>query len=163
MFNPDLLALAETFLQRCRVSGVKVATAESCSGGLLAGLLTEIPGASDVFERGFVTYANQSKTDLLHVAPEHLIKHGAVSKIVAQAMAQGLIRNTPCDLGLAITGIAGPDGGTPEKPVGLVYIAAARRGQGALAERRDFTGTRTEIRTAAIRSALELALQEFLA
>lgn len=163
MFDPALLVLAETFLQRCRVSGVKVATAESCSGGLLAGLLTETPGASDVFERGFITYSNQSKIDMLHVAPLHLEKHGAVSELVAQGMAQGLIRNTPCDLGIAITGIAGPDGGTPEKPVGLVYIAAARRGQGAFAERRDFNGTRTAIRLAAIQAALELAMQEFLA
>lgn len=129
----------------------------------MAGLLTEIPGASDVFERGFITYSNQSKIDLLHVAPAHLEKHGAVSDIVAQAMAQGLIRNTSCDLGIAITGIAGPDGGTSEKPVGLVYIAVARRGQGALAEQCRFSGTRSTIRLEAIRASLDLALREFLA
>lgn len=163
MFNPALLALTTTFLERCRAGGVKVATAESCTGGLLAGLLTESPGASEVYDRGFVTYTDQSKIDMLRVAEEHLVKHTAVSEIVAQSMAQGLIRNTPCDLGLAITGVAGPDGGTPERPVGLVFVAAARRGLGAFAERHEFTGTRDEIRQAAMQAVLELALQEFLA
>jgi nicotinamide-nucleotide amidase len=126
MFSPDLLALAEELLARARAKGLKIATAESCTGGLIAGLLTEIPGSSDVVERGFVTYSDQSKHELLGVSDELIAQHGAVSVQVAHAMALGALRHARADLAVAVTGIAGPGGGSKDKPVGLVYLAAAR-------------------------------------
>jgi nicotinamide-nucleotide amidase len=125
MFSPDLLARAEKLLANARAKGLKIATAESCTGGLVAGLLTEIPGSSDVFSCGFVTYSNQAKQDLLGVPADLLEKHGAVSEPVARAMASGALGKA--QLSVAITGIAGPGGGSAEKPVGLVHFAAARR------------------------------------
>jgi nicotinamide-nucleotide amidase len=106
---------------------MRIVTAESCTGGLITALLTEIPGSSDVVERGFVTYSNQAKQDLLGVPEDLLRAHGAVSEPVCRAMVQGALRNAPAQLGVAVTGIAGPGGGSLEKPVGLVYIAAASR------------------------------------
>lgn len=127
MFSPDLLARAETLLAAARAKGLKIATAESCTGGLIAGLLTEIPGSSDVVERGFVTYSNESKHELLGVPRELIERNGAVSSPVALAMAEGALRHSQAHLALAVTGIAGPGGGTDEKPVGLVYIAFIQR------------------------------------
>ena len=127
-FTPELLQQAAEFLATARAGGWKIATAESCTGGLIAGLLTEIPGSSDVFERGFVTYSNRAKEEMLGVPAALLRQHGAVSEPVARAMAEGAIRNSTAHLSIAVTGIAGPGGGTEEKPVGLVHIAAARAG-----------------------------------
>jgi nicotinamide-nucleotide amidase len=127
-FTPALLQQAAALLAAARATGLKIATAESCTGGLIAGLLTEIAGSSDVFERGFVTYSNQAKEEMLGVPAATLRQHGAVSEAVARAMAEGAIRNSAAQLSVAVTGIAGPGGGTDEKPVGLVYIAAARAG-----------------------------------
>ena len=127
-FTPELLQQATELLAAARAKGLKIATAESCTGGLIAGLLTEIAGSSDVFERGFVTYSNQAKEEMLGVPAALLRQHGAVSEAVARAMAEGAIRNSTSDLSVAVTGIAGPGGGTDEKPVGLVHIAAARAG-----------------------------------
>lgn len=129
MFSPSLIASAEAVLDAARKAGVKIATAESCTGGLIAGLLTEIPGASDVVDRGFVTYSNEAKETMLHVPHALLEAHGAVSRQVALAMAQGVLANSLAQAAVAVTGIAGPDGGTDAKPVGLVYIAAARAGR----------------------------------
>ena len=157
MFSADLMARAEKLLADARARGLKIATAESCTGGLVAGLLTEIPGSSDVFERGFVTYSNRAKEDMLGVPGAMLRQHGAVSEPVARAMAEGAIRNSVTQLALAITGIAGPGGGTDEKPVGLVHIAAARAGEATLHRECRFGDIgRSEVRVATVAAALAL-------
>ena len=157
MFSADLRARAETLLAAARVKGLKIATAESCTGGLIAGLLTEIPGSSDVVERGFVTYSNQAKEEMLGVPGAMLRQHGAVSETVARAMAEGAIRKSTAQLSVAVTGIAGPGGGTDEKPVGLVHIAAARAGEATLHRECRFGDIgRSEIRLATITAGLEL-------
>jgi len=132
--NEQLRAGAIAVLDACRARGLKVATAESCTGGLVAGALTEIPGSSDVVERGFVTYSNEAKQQMLGVPAETLTAHGAVSRATAEAMARGAISHSNADLAVAITGIAGPGGGSADKPVGLVHFAAASR-SGALTHR----------------------------
>ena len=132
MFAPELIADAERLIADLRARSWKLATAESCTGGLIAALMTEIAGASDVFERGFVTYSNAAKIGQLGVDLDLLFRHGAVSAEVARAMADGARRNSAADVALAVTGIAGPGGGTPEKPVGLVYLGLATRGAPAV-------------------------------
>jgi nicotinamide-nucleotide amidase len=157
MFSPDLLARAEHLLTTARAGGVRIATAESCTGGLIAALLTEIPGASDVFGRGFVTYSNKAKEDMLGVPAATLRQHGAVSEPVARLMAEGAIRNSTAQLSVAVTGIAGPGGGTEEKPVGLVHIAVARAGEPTLHRECRFGDIgRGEIRLASVAAALEM-------
>lgn len=126
-FN-SLVAEAAALLDACRAKGLKLATAESCTGGLIAAILTEVPGSSDVFERGFVTYSNEAKTEMLGVPAELIARHGAVSEEVARAMVLGALAHSPADIAVAVTGVAGPGGGSAEKPVGLVHLAAARRG-----------------------------------
>ena len=123
----EIMDLAIDVLSACRERGELIATAESCTGGLVAGALTAIPGASDVFERGFVTYSNASKSEMLGVPVWLIERHGAVSEDVARAMAGGALTHSRASLAVAITGIAGPGGGTQDKPVGLVYFAAGRR------------------------------------
>src|SRR5213593_4830213 len=118
---------AQALLELCRSKHRKIAVAESCTGGLLAATLTEIPGSSDVFERGFVTYSNEAKQAMLGVAPATLEHHGAVSRETAQAMAEGALARAPVDFAVSVTGIAGPSGAVPGKPVGLVHFAAAAR------------------------------------
>jgi nicotinamide-nucleotide amidase len=160
MFTPELITGAETLLNACRTRHLKITTAESCTGGLVAGVLTEIAGASDVFERGFVTYSNAAKNEMLGVPTAVIERHGAVSAAVAVAMVEGALNHAPADVAVAVTGIAGPNGGTVQKPVGLVYIAAHRRGGDAGAHRFQFTkGTRQEIRIESVREALRLALE----
>jgi nicotinamide-nucleotide amidase len=130
--SPDFDALvdeAATLLDLLRARELKLATAESCTGGLIAAILTEVPGSSDVFERGFVTYSNEAKTEMLGVPAALIKEHGAVSEEVARAMAEGALRNSRADIAVSVTGVAGPDGGSAEKPVGLVHLAAARRGR----------------------------------
>ncbi len=123
----DLTGNAKLLLDALRGQGLKLVCAESCTGGLICACLTEIPGSSDVVERGFVTYSNAAKCEVLDV-PEAMIEtHGAVSEEVAGAMAQGALDHSRADIAVAVTGIAGPGGGSEEKPVGLVFIAAARR------------------------------------
>ena len=122
-----LIAQAVELLEACRLRGETIVTAESCTGGLVAATLTAIPGSSDVFERGFVTYANTAKSEMLGVPYWLIERHGAVSEDVARAMAGGALTHSEASLAVAVTGVAGPDGGTPEKPVGLVHFAAARR------------------------------------
>ena len=117
----------ENILEQLRNRKWRLATAESCTGGLLAAALTNIPGSSDVFDCGFVTYSNRSKTEMLGVPAALIDQHGAVSKAVARAMAKGALLNSQADIAVAITGIAGPGGGTAEKPVGLVCFACATR------------------------------------
>src|SRR6478736_4091788 len=122
-----LIVQAAELLTKARKRGITIATAESCTGGLLAATLTAIPGSSDVFERGFVTYSNASKSEMLGVPVWLIERHGAVSEDVARAMAGGALTHSQASLAVAVTGVAGPDGGTPEKPVGLVHFAAAQR------------------------------------
>jgi nicotinamide-nucleotide amidase len=136
---------------------LKIATAESCTGGLIAALLTEVPGASAVVDRGFVTYSNEAKTEMLGVDPNLIARVGAVSAEVAAAMVEGAIARSDADLAVAVTGIAGPDGGTPEKPVGLVHLAAMRRGgKPVLAEYRFGDIGRAKVRLASVREALAM-------
>src|SRR6476620_6287796 len=111
MFAPHLLALAESVLSSARAKGLRITTAESCTGGLIAALLTEIPGSSDVLDRGFVVYSNQAKSDMLGVPPDLITEHGAVSEAVARAMAHGALAHSDAQLAVAVTGIAGPGGG----------------------------------------------------
>ena len=155
-FTPALLRAAEALLDAARARGLTIATAESCTGGLIAALLTEVAGSSDVFERGFVTYSNEAKHELLGV-PEDLLKtHGAVSEAVARAMAQGAIAHSPADMAVAVTGIAGPGGGTAQKPVGLVHIAAARGGVIRAEEHRFGDPGREQVRLRTVEAALRL-------
>ena len=146
---PDLLAQA-------RYWGLRIATAESCTGGMVAVALTDVAGSSDVFERGFVTYSNAAKVDLLGVSPETLATHGAVSEAVAREMAEGALAHSAADLAVSITGIAGP-GGSEWKPEGRVCFGLARKGQATRVETVDFGALgRGKVRTAATRHALEL-------
>jgi nicotinamide-nucleotide amidase len=156
MIDDAILQQADTVLQRCREAGVMLATAESCTGGLVAGALTAIAGSSDVVERGFVTYSNQAKTDLVGVAPELISAKGAVSEEVARDMAEGAMARACVDLAVSITGIAGPAGGTAEKPVGLVWFGCARKDRPTTTLRRVFPGDRAAIRKAAVAQALDL-------
>jgi nicotinamide-nucleotide amidase len=152
-------ALAEAVLAEHRGAGLKLATAESCTGGAIAAALTDIAGSSDVFERGFVVYSNEAKTELLGVPAPLVAKHGAVSEEVAAAMADGALAHSRADAAVSVTGIAGPGGGTPAKPVGLVFIGYARRGGSPAVERHVFPGDRAAVRAATVKRALELMLK----
>jgi len=157
MFSPALLRLAETILAKARAGKLRLATAESCTGGLIAACLTEIPGSSDVLERGFVTYSDHAKTEILGVPVSLIEQKGAVSEEVARAMAEGALAHSAAQLAIAVTGIAGPGGGTAEKPVGLVHIAAARKGGATIHEAHRFGDVgRSEIRLRSVEAALKL-------
>ena len=157
MFSADLIARATALVARYREAALMAATAESCTGGLVAGLLTEIPGASDMLERGFVVYSNAAKQELLGVSAETLVTQGAVSAETAVAMAEGALRASRAEVAVSVTGIAGPDGGTAEKPVGLVHFACARRGKPTVAREQRFGAIgRQEVRLASVRIALDL-------
>lgn len=155
-FPEDVLRQAETLLALCRRGQLMVATAESCTGGLIIGALTEIAGSSDVVDRGFITYSNAAKESMLGVSADILSKGGAVSKETAEAMVAGALLNSNADLALAVTGIAGPGGGTSIKPVGLVYIAAGNRKIIACRELRLGDIGRNAIRMETVRCALEM-------
>jgi len=157
--NTSLQALSESVLSACREARLKLATAESCTGGLVAAALTDIAGSSTVVERGFVTYSNDAKSELLGVPAAMIAAHGAVSAQVATAMVQGALARAPVDLAVSVTGIAGPGGATPGKPVGLVYFGIARKGGTARVERHTFHGDRAAVRWAATERALELLLE----
>lgn len=155
--DADLMTLAKAVLDRCRAHGLTLAAAESCTGGLIMATLTDVPGSSQVVDRGFVTYSNAAKSDLLGVPADLIERHGAVSEEVARAMAQGALDRAGTDLAVAVTGIAGPDGGTPDKPVGLVHVAAARRGGKAAHVRCTFGGIgRVGVRRRSVEQALKL-------
>ena len=157
MADQDLLARARTLLDLFRQKRLRLATAESCTGGLVAAVLTEIPGSSDVFDRGFVTYSNASKAVMLSVPPATLETQGAVSRETAEAMARGALAQSEADLAVSITGIAGPGGGTPGKPVGLVHFAAAARSGRLIHHERRFGDIgRAEVRNASVMEALAL-------
>lgn len=155
--SKDILAAARQLLIDCREIGMTIGVAESCTGGLLAGALTEIPGSSDVFDRGYVTYSNTAKREMLGVPGDLIADHGAVSEPVARAMAEGVINNAGVRLSAAVTGVAGPGGGTALKPVGLVHIAAARSGRATLHTAFRFDSTdRAEIRRLSVAAALDM-------
>ena len=160
MFEAETLTLAQSVLDACRARGWHVATAESCTGGLVAGALTAIAGSSDVVERGFVTYSNEAKSELLGVPPETIAAHGAVSSETAAAMAEGAVARAPVDLAISVAGVAGPGGGSATKPVGLVIFGLARRDGLCRTERRIFDGDRSAVRQAALRVALGLLAAE---
>jgi len=157
MADRETEAAAVALLDLCKAKGLMVATAESCTGGLVAGALTDIAGSSAVVDRGFVTYTNAAKERMLGVSAATLQAHGAVSRQTAEAMARGALGNADADLTVAITGIAGPGGGTPEKPVGLVHFAAASR-SGALMHRERRYGDigRAEVRRRSVLEALAM-------
>jgi nicotinamide-nucleotide amidase len=159
MFTIDQLAAAAALLEACHRDGLKLVTAESCTGGLIAGCLTAIPGSSNVFDRGFVVYSNRAKQELLGVPGRLLAAHGAVSEEVARAMAEGAVVRSIADIAVAVTGVAGPGGGTPEKPVGLVHIAAAGKGRPTLHERREFDGDRATVRAQSVDAAFKLLME----
>jgi nicotinamide-nucleotide amidase len=157
MFTPELMQHAAGLIALYRALGLKAATAESCTGGLVAGLLTEIPGSSAVVERGFVVYSNQAKQELLGVPEATIASFGAVSEETARAMAQGAIAHAHADFAVAITGVAGPDGGTAQKPVGLVHFACAGKdGEVVALEKRYGALSRSAIRLLAVETALDL-------
>jgi nicotinamide-nucleotide amidase len=157
MFAEDLTAAAETLLATLRARKLMLATAESCTGGLIAGVLTEIAGSSDVVERGFVTYSNEAKNELIGVPMAMIAAHGAVSKEVALAMAAGALAHSRADIAVAVTGVAGPGGGSAAKPVGLVHLAAERRGKSPIHRECRFGEIgRHGIRMATVAVALEM-------
>lgn len=151
---PSIADLCRELGARLRSEGWMLAAAESCTGGLIAAACTELSGSSDWFDRGFVTYSNEAKTDLLGVEPNLIAQHGAVSEVVARAMAFGAVRHSRAQAAVAVTGIAGPTGGSPQKPVGTVWFGFMVDGQ-LTSEMRHFTGERTDVRAAAVRHALE--------
>jgi nicotinamide-nucleotide amidase len=158
LFSSELLDSAGALLSELRRKGLRIATAESCTGGLLCGLLTEIPGASDSVERGFVTYSNAAKSALLGLEPALIDREGAVSEAVARAMAEGALARAPVDVAIAVTGIAGPSGGTESKPVGLVYLTVAIKGQATQTRECRFGDVgRTSIRLATLAEAIAMA------
>jgi len=157
MIDREVLDAARRVLELCRARDLKLATAESCTGGLVAAALTEIPGSSDVLERGFVTYSNAAKESVLGVPAATLRAEGAVSRKTVEAMAAGALERSPADLSVAVTGIAGPTGGTAAKPIGLVHFAAAGRGGRLLHRERRFGDLgRVEIRRRSVLEALAL-------
>jgi nicotinamide-nucleotide amidase len=156
-------ALAEQVLRRCREEGVRLALVEACTGGLICARLTDVPGASAVVERGFIPYSNESKVEQLGVPLELLVAHGSVSAEAVEALAHAALERSRADWAVAETGIAGPGGGTPQKPVGLAFIAVQRRGGRATVERHDFTGDRAEVRRAVAGRALTLLLEQLAA
>ncbi len=160
MFPDQLTERAAELIERCRRKGLMLATAESCTGGLIAGLITAVPGSSDVLNCGFVTYSNDAKTRMLGVAPELITRLGAVSEEVARAMAEGALAHSKADIAVAVTGVAGPGGGSAAKPVGLVHCAAARKGYPTVTRvlRLGDIG-RDEVRMETVRVAVEMAYE----
>lgn len=154
----DIEASAAATLDACRQAGLKAATAESCTGGLIAGALTEIAGSSDVVGRGFVTYSNEAKMEMLGVPAGTLETDGAVSQATVEAMTAGALKaaGADADIAVAVSGVAGPGGGSAEKPVGTVWLAVERRGHDVRAERQVFPGDRRQIRLLTVMRALEM-------
>ena len=156
-FDRTLILEAKDVLDVCRSGGLRLATAESCTGGLVAAVLTSIAGSSAVVERGFVTYSDEAKTELLGIPPALIAEHGAVSEPVARAMAEGALSRSRADLAVSVTGVAGPGGGSAQKPVGLVHFACARRDNPTEHVRMLYgVRDREEIREASVRQAFAL-------
>ena len=160
VFDHELCDKARKVLEGCRSRRLMLAVAESCTGGLVIGALTEIAGSSDVIERGFVTYSNESKSQMLGVAPDLIAAHGAVSEPVAHAMAEGALVNSRARLSIAVTGVAGPGSDSQAKPAGLVHLAAARHGKETVHEKHAFGDIgRAAVRRATVAAALDLILR----
>lgn len=157
IFSDDITRLAAEVIRLGADKGVMIAAAESCTGGLLTGALTDIPGSSAVVERGFVTYTNEAKADMLHVATTTLEQHGAVSDQTAAAMAEGAVIHSRAQLAVSLTGIAGPGGGSAQKPVGLVHFGVCGP-HGTHVEHHVFSGERSEVRLQAVQYALSLLI-----
>jgi nicotinamide-nucleotide amidase len=157
-FDADCETVVLTLGEQLRARGVMLATAESCTGGLIAAVCTSVAGSSDWFERGFVTYSNAAKTEMLGVDAALIAAHGAVSAEVARAMAEGALAHSRATLAVAVTGIAGPGGATPGKPVGTVWFALAQRGGVAQAELLQLAGDRTAVREQTLTHALQALL-----
>jgi len=156
MIDAEILLQAESVLAACRAAGLRVATAESCTGGLIAAALTAIAGSSDVVDRGFVTYSNAAKTEMLGVPAALIDSEGAVSEPVARRMAEGALAHSAADIAVSVTGIAGPGGGSAAKPVGLVWFGFARRGATTRTLKQVFPGDRSAVRRGAVVQALAL-------
>lgn len=157
MSEAELYRLAKSVLKSAEANGIMIATAESCTGGLIAAALTEVPGSSTVVDRGFITYSNEAKTDLVSVPADFIARHGAVSGEVASAMAQGAIANSRAQLAVAVTGVAGPGGGSEQKPVGLVWFGLAMQGREPVSSKQVFADEgRSHIRHKAVAKALHL-------
>jgi nicotinamide-nucleotide amidase len=156
MLSDATLLAAEALLEACRSRGIILATAESCTGGLIAAALTAISGSSDVVDRGFVTYSNEAKHQMIGVPMALIESHGAVSEQVAAAMADGALARSRAAIAVSVTGVAGPSGGNADKPVGLVWFGLARTGARAITERRLFPGDRTAIRAATVDHAFAM-------
>ena len=159
MFSPDLLDRAAKALAAARAGGVRIATAETCTAGLVSACLTAVAGASEVFERGFVLYHASAKATGLGVAEAVARQHGAVSAEVTQGLADGVLAHSEAGVSVAVTGYAGPGGGTERDPVGTVYVAAAGRDGATLVERHRFSGDREAVRLAALGAALDLLIR----
>jgi nicotinamide-nucleotide amidase len=157
MLDDDIVDAAKRLLDICKRKHLTLATVESCTGGLIAGTLTDVPGISSILDRGFVTYSNEAKQDMVGVSAATLKAHGAVSRQTAEEMARGAITHAPVDLAVSVTGIAGPDGGSPEKPVGLVHFAvASRSGRLVHAEKRFGDIGRSEVRKQSVLQAFRM-------
>lgn len=162
MLPPDLTIKTHEIIKALRKNKMRLATAESCTGGLISMAITEVPGASEVFERGFVTYSNAAKIDLLTVPTFYIEDYGAVSMEVAIAMAEGALLMSKADISISVTGAAGPDGGTEEKPIGTVFIGCALKNKETVHKQFSFTGDRHSIRLQSAKAALELALNHLI-
>ena len=156
MFDHELREAADHALEACRRKKLKVVTAESCTGGLIAAALTAIAGSSDVVERAFITYSNEAKREMIGVPWDAILGHGAVSEPVARAMAAGALARSNAQIAVSVTGVAGPGGGSAEKPVGLVHFAAQREGFDPIVERHVFPGDRDQIRRLTVLTALAI-------
>ena len=157
MFSLEIVTLARLLVDEARQRSLRIVTAESCTGGLVAGAICQVAGASDVFERGFVTYSNRAKQELLGIPGDLIADLGAVSEPVARMMAEGALENSNAHIAVAITGVAGPGGGTPMKPVGTVHLATARSNEGLLHREEFFAEENREgVQLAAVQAALQM-------
>lgn len=156
MLPDSTLVEAESLLAACRAKAIMLATAESCTGGLIAAALTAIAGSSDVVDRGFITYSNAAKNEMIGVPLPLIETHGAVSEAVAAAMAEGALARSNATIAVSVTGVAGPGGGSAEKPVGLVCFGLGRTGMPSITERRIFPGDRAAIRAATVAHAFKM-------
>lgn len=161
MFSEELLNSAQKLFNLAKKANVKIASAESCTGGLVSSLITEISGSSEIFDRGFVVYSNTAKIENLNVKNSTLDKFGAVSLEAAKEMAVGALQNSNANLSIAITGIAGPDGGSADKPLGLVYISSFNSvNNNLIAKKFNFSGNRNEVRMATVKNAVEILINQ---
>ena len=158
MFDEETLKLAKALIEKCMERKFTIATVESCTGGLIGGAITAVPGSSAIFDRGYITYANEAKTELVGVPSGFFVRGnvGAVSEETARAMAEGALAHSTVDAAVAVTGVAGPNADDNAKPAGLVHIAAARRGHATLWKKNDFSGGREEVRMASVNEALRM-------